>query len=150
MTMEPGKAIVEEGSILVEGDCIADIRSGAGFPPGPHRQVIDGTNLLVMPGLVNCHTHLPMSLFRGLADDLPLDIWLHDHMFPAEAAQMSPAIAEKWALHSCRELLLSGTTCCCDGYFYEDHVAKGVEKSGIRAVLGQGHGFSRTRGSGYR
>jgi len=91
-----------------------------------------------MPGLVNCHTHLPMSLFRGLADDLPLDIWLHEHMFPAEATQMTPIIAEKWALHSCRELLLSGTTCCCDGYFYEDHVAKGVEKSGIRAVLGQG------------
>lgn len=138
MTMEPGEAILEEGSILVEGDCIADIRSGASFPSAPHRQVIDGTNLLVMPGLVNCHTHLPMSLFRGLADDLPLDIWLHEHMFPAEATQMTPGIAEKWALHSCRELLLSGSTCCCDGYFYEDHVAKGVEKSGIRAVLGQG------------
>jgi 5-methylthioadenosine/S-adenosylhomocysteine deaminase len=102
MTMEPGEAIMEEGSILVEEDCIADIRPGAGFPPGPNRQVIDGTNLLVMPGLVNCHTHLPMSLFRGLADDLPLDIWLHEHMFPAEASKMTPITAEKWALHSCR------------------------------------------------
>ena len=138
ITMEPGESIMEEGSILIEDDCIVDIISGSSFPPGPHRHLIDGSNLLVMPGLVNCHTHLPMSLFRGLADDLPLDTWLHEHMFPAEASQMTPATAEKWALHSCRELLLSGTTCCCDGYFYEDHVAKGVEKSGIRAVLGQG------------
>jgi len=138
LTMEPGDSIMEEGSILIEDGCIADIKSGDSFPSGPHCHVIDGTHLLVMPGLVNCHTHLPMSLFRGLADDLPLDIWLNEHMFPAEASQITPVTAEKWALHSCRELLLSGTTCCCDGYFYEDHVAKGVDKSGIRAVLGQG------------
>ncbi|SMC69466.1 5-methylthioadenosine/S-adenosylhomocysteine deaminase [Desulfocicer vacuolatum DSM 3385] len=138
ITMEPGQPILEQGSILVEGDCIADVRAGSDFSAAPHRDIIDGTNLLVMPGLVNCHTHLPMSLFRGLADDLPLDVWLQEHMFPAEAAQMTPAVAEKWAFHSCGELLLSGTTCCCDGYFYEDHVARGVERSGIRAVLGQG------------
>lgn len=138
LPMEPGAEILEQGSILIEEDRIADIRKGSTFPGGPGRRIIDGKGLLVMPGLVNCHTHLPMSLFRGLADDLPLDVWLHEHIFPAEAAQINPATAEKWALHACRELLLSGTTCCCDGYFYEDHVAKGVEKSGIRAVLGQG------------
>ena len=138
LTMVPGSSPVETGSILIEEGRIADIRHGDSFSPAPHRQVIDGTGLLVMPGLVNCHTHLPMSLFRGLADDLPLDIWLNEHIFPAEATQITPATAEKWALHSCRELLLSGTTCCCDGYFYEEYVAKGVEQSGIRAVLGQG------------
>ncbi len=138
ITMVPGSSPMETGSILIEEGRIADIRCGDSFSPEPHRQVIDGTGLLVMPGLVNCHTHLPMSLFRGLADDLPLNVWLNEHIFPAEATQITPSTAEKWALHSCHELLLSGTTCCCDGYFYEDHVAKGVERSGIRAVLGQG------------
>ncbi|GAB6143924.1 amidohydrolase family protein [Desulfocicer niacini] len=138
ITMEPGESPMEAGSILIEDGRIAEIRCGSSFSPAPHRQIIDGTEHLIMPGLVNCHTHLPMSLFRGFADDLPLDIWLQEHMFPAEATQINPTTAEKWALHSCRELLLSGTTCCCDGYFYEDHVAAGVERSGIRAVLGQG------------
>ena len=138
ITMEPGEAPMESGSILIENGRIAEIRCGGSFSSSFHRRIIDATDHLVMPGLVNCHTHLPMSLFRGLADDLPLDIWLQEHMFPAEATQINPTTAEKWALHSCRELLLSGATCCCDGYFYEDHVATGVERSGIRAVLGQG------------
>ncbi len=100
--------------------------------------IIDASGCIVMPGLVNCHTHLPMSLFRGLADDLPLDRWLNDYIFPAEAEKINPESVKKWALLSCHELLLSGTTTCCDGYFYEKFVAEAVIQSGLRAVLGQG------------
>jgi 5-methylthioadenosine/S-adenosylhomocysteine deaminase len=91
-----------------------------------------------MPGLVNTHTHLPMTLFRGLADDLPLDVWLNDHIFPAERATITPA-SVRWAtLLACAEAALSGTTTCCDGYFHEEAVAAAVEEFGLRAVLGQG------------
>jgi 5-methylthioadenosine/S-adenosylhomocysteine deaminase len=92
----------------------------------------------MMPGMVNCHTHLPMSLFRGLADDLPLAEWLNEHMFPAEAAGINPESAGRWALHSARELLLNGVTTCCDGYFHEHDVALAVQEAGLRAVLAQG------------
>jgi 5-methylthioadenosine/S-adenosylhomocysteine deaminase len=91
-----------------------------------------------MPGLVNTHTHLPMSLFRGLADDLPLMTWLNDHIFPAEAAFVQPESVYAGTLLACAELLLSGTTTCCGGYFYEHVCAQAVSRSGLRAVLGQG------------
>ncbi|MCP4702209.1 MAG: amidohydrolase family protein, partial [Gammaproteobacteria bacterium] len=92
----------------------------------------------VMPGLVNTHTHLPMTLFRGLADDLPLHTWLNEHIFPAENKSICPESVYAGALLACAEMLLSGTTCCCDGYFYEDDTAKAIAVSGIRAVAAQG------------
>ena len=105
--------------------------------PRPERR-IDARGDIIMPGLVNTHTHLPMALFRGLADDLPLVTWLHDHIFPAERRHISPATVGWGARLACAEMLLSGTTTCCDGYFLEGHVAAAVAESGLRAVLGQG------------
>ena len=91
-----------------------------------------------MPGLVNTHTHVPMSLFRGLADDLPLTNWLNDYIFRAEAQWLNPETVHLGTLLSCGEMLLSGTTTFCDGYFFEDAVATAVQESGMRAVLAQG------------
>jgi 5-methylthioadenosine/S-adenosylhomocysteine deaminase len=99
---------------------------------------IDAGDGIVAPGLINAHSHLPMTLFRGLADDLPLQQWLEAHIFPAEAAHITPHSAKAAALLGCAEMLLSGTTTCCDGYFFEDAVAEAVATSGMRAVLGQG------------
>jgi 5-methylthioadenosine/S-adenosylhomocysteine deaminase len=101
-------------------------------------QTIDARGGLVMPGLVNTHTHLPMTLFRGLADDLPLEIWLNEHIFPAESVHINPERVRWGSLLACAEMLLSGTTTCCDGYFYENMVAEAIQTSGIRAVLAQG------------
>ena len=101
-------------------------------------RAIDAKNGIILPGLVNTHTHLPMTLFRGLADDLPLMEWLNNHIFPAEAKHLNPESVRTGALLGCAELLLSGTTTCCDGYFYESRVAEAVEQSGMRAVLAQG------------
>ena len=101
-------------------------------------ETIDAAGGLVMPGLINTHTHLPMTLFRGLADDLPLDIWLNQHIFPAESAHINPERVRWGSLLACAEMLLSGTTTCCDGYFYENMVAEAVQTSGMRAVLAQG------------
>jgi 5-methylthioadenosine/S-adenosylhomocysteine deaminase len=101
-------------------------------------ETIDAAGGLVMPGLINTHTHLPMTLFRGLADDLPLDIWLNQHIFPAESTHINPERVRWGSLLACVEMLLSGTTTCCDGYFYENMVTEAVQTSGMRAVLAQG------------
>jgi len=79
-----------------------------------------------------------MTLFRGLADDLPLSLWLDEFIFPCEAKYLTPETVRVGTLLACAEMLLSGTTTCCDGYFFEDDVASAVYKSGIRGVLGQG------------
>ena len=89
-------------------------------------ETIDAGGGLVMPGLVNTHTHLPMTLFRSLADDLPLEVWLNEHIFPAESAHISPESVRWSTLLACAEMLLSGTTTCCDGYFYENAVREAL------------------------
>lgn len=118
-------------------EAIGGVDSGTGQRPQAD-EVIDADGCIVMPGLVNTHTHLPMSMFRGLADDLPLMEWLNNHIFPAEAAYINPESVYTATLLSCAEMLLSGTTTCCDGYFHESQVAEAVHSTGMRAVLGHG------------
>ncbi len=100
-------------------------------------QVIDAGNRLVMPGLVNGHCHAPMSLFRGLADDLPLQSWLMERIFPAEAATVDPEMVYWCTKLSALEMIRSGTTLVADGYFYEVDVARAFAECGIRAVAAQ-------------
>ena len=117
-------------------EMIADMPEGLEIPAGS--EVIDAAGNIVMPGLVNTHTHMPMTLFRGLADDLPLDVWLNQYIFPAEGAWINPENVRLGTALACAEMLLSGTTTVCDGYFFEDAVAEIVSRAGIRGVLGQG------------
>ena len=123
---------IQEGRIALVGEITA-----AGVLPEA-KEVIDARNGIIMPGLVNTHTHVPMTLFRGLAEDLPLETWLSEHIFPAEAAFVTPENVAIGTALACAEMLLAGTTCFCDGYFLEDHVAEVVSGTGMRAVLGQG------------
>jgi 5-methylthioadenosine/S-adenosylhomocysteine deaminase len=99
-------------------------------------QQIDARGGLVMPGLVNAHTHAAMTCFRGLADDLPLMTWLNDHIFPAEA-RLKAEHVHLGTLLACAEMLLSGTTCFCDMYLFEDAVAEAAHAAGLRAVVGE-------------
>jgi 5-methylthioadenosine/S-adenosylhomocysteine deaminase len=139
ITMNPDGDTVENASIGIQDCRIVSVDKKAAEAPLPDaRETIDVRGGIVMPGLINTHTHLPMSLFRGLADDLPLMTWLNAHIFPAEAQFITPETVYLGTLLSCAELLLSGTTTCCDGYFYELHVAEAVHHAGMRAVLGQG------------
>jgi len=89
-----------------------------------------------MPGLVNSHTHAAMSLFRGLADDLPLMAWLQDHIFPAEAKLTFDKVYQGTSL-ACAEMILSGTTTFCDMYLFEEAVAQAAREAGLRAVVGE-------------
>ncbi len=139
VTVDEHMRIIENGWIGIQAGVIRTIERTAPdttTPPAP--LTIDAAGGIVMPGLVNTHTHLPMSLFRGLADDLPLMAWLNDHIFPAEARFIEPDTVHWGTLLACAEMLLSGTTCCCGGYFHEEAVARAVAETGMRAVLAQG------------
>ena len=131
--------IIENGIICIKDGRVEKIAVQSENPSLPSaRDTIDAGGGIILPGLINTHTHLPMTLFRGLADDLPLDTWLNENIFPAEGKHINPE-SVRWAtLLACAELLLSGTTTCCDGYFLEDSVAQAAHKSGIRAILGHG------------
>lgn len=89
-----------------------------------------------MPGLVNTHTHAAMVAFRGLADDLPLMTWLNDYIFPAES-KLDEEKVYRATLHACSEMIMSGTTCFCDMYLFEDAVARAAKRAGMRAVVGE-------------
>ncbi len=100
--------------------------------------VIDASGSVIMPGLINTHTHLPMVCFRGLADDLPLMDWLNNHIFPAEARFVNREMVYAGSMLAIAEMILSGTTTFCDAYFYESSVARAAVDSGMRAVASQG------------
>lgn len=139
ITVNPAFDVIQNGWIGISADRIAALGSMAQTTDRPQAgEVVDAAGCIVLPGLINAHTHLPMSLFRGLADDLPLIEWLEKHIFPAEAAFITPETVRSATLLSCAEMLLSGTTTCCDGYFLESDVARAVRDCGMRAVMGQG------------
>jgi 5-methylthioadenosine/S-adenosylhomocysteine deaminase len=104
----------------------------------PPVQAVDVQGGLIFPGLVNAHTHGAMTLFRGLADDMSLETWLTEHIFPAEARWVNPEMVELCTLLAAGEMLLSGTTTVCDGYFCMDAAARAYAQAGLRAVVAQG------------
>jgi len=139
ITVDPEFYIIKNGIICIKDGRFEQISEKThDQDPPDSKKVIDAKGGIVLPGLINTHTHLPMTLFRGLADDLPLNIWLNEHIFPAEKKHINPESVRYGTLLACAEMLLSGTTTCCDGYFLEETVAEAVNDSGMRAVLGQG------------
>jgi 5-methylthioadenosine/S-adenosylhomocysteine deaminase len=131
-TIQPGYVSIKDGIITSLGT-MADLAD-----TGRADTIIDGSGHLVMPGLVNTHTHAPMTLFRGMADDLPLMSWLHEHIFPAEAKSVNPEMVYWCTKLAAAEMILSGTTTVADGYFLEDKVAEAFTECGIRSVAAQG------------
>jgi len=121
--------------LLIKNDLISEISediSGENVD-----KIIDASDKILLPGFINTHTHLSMTLFRGLADDLSLDEWLNDNIWPMEA-NLNGDYCYSGALLGAVELIKSGTTTFSDMYFYMEDVAKAVEESGIRAVLSYG------------
>ena len=139
ITVNPAGDIIEDGVVCVNETLLEEIGPRSKTAPLPNaKKTIDARGGLVLPGLVNTHSHLPMTIFRGLADDLPLEIWLNEHIFPAEGKHIQPNTVRWGTLLGAAEMLLSGTTTCCDGYFYEDIVAEAISTTGLRTVVGQG------------
>ncbi len=129
--------IIEDGGVAVAGDTIIAIGTKdeltGRFPDAHHLHEKRG---LIMPGLINTHTHAAMTCFRGLADDLPLMTWLNDHIFPVEAKLTSEMVFYSTLL-SLAEMIKSGTTSFCDMYLFAKDVARATEISGMRGWIGE-------------
>ena len=133
--LNPNNFEDKKQSLLIKDDLIAEISDE--IDESNIDKVIDAEGKILLPGLVNTHTHLSMTLFRGLADDLSLDSWLNDHIWPMEA-NLNGDYCYIGALLGAVELIKSGTTTFSDMYFYMEDVARAVEDAGIRAVLSYG------------
>ena len=127
--------VIKDHYVIVEAATIREITPDL---PEDITQVLGGPYDIVMPGLINTHTHAPMSLFRGMADDLPLITWLKDYIFPAETKFVDREFVYIGSLLSAWEMTKSGTTSFCDGYFFEDEVGRAAREVGIRAWIGEG------------
>lgn len=125
---------VKKGSVLIENDLILEIGPDGGDQADV---VIDGEGKVLIPGLVNTHTHLSMTLLRGMADDLPLQAWLEDYIWPAEA-HLEGDHCYAGALLAALEMIRTGTTCCNDMYFFMDEVARALDEAGLRGVVSHG------------
>lgn len=138
VTMDPARRIVENGAVAVRGGRIAAIGPRAAIDRRfQAKQRLDRGEAIIAPGFVNTHAHAPMSLFRGLADDLPLQEWLEKHIFPAEAKNVNPEFVRWGTRLACLEMMLSGTTTYADMYYFEDVVAEATREAGMRGVLGE-------------
>ena len=134
LILSPNTDYKEKQSILIEDNKIVEISKDINKDAD---KVIDADGKIVMPGLINTHTHLSMTLFRGLADDLSLDSWLNDHIWPMEA-NLNGEYCYIGALLGAVELIKSGTTTFSDMYFYMEDVARAVDEAGLRACLSYG------------
>ena len=138
LTMDEKLTQYEPGAVAVRGDSIVAV--------GPEDEIkkeysatetFDCGGKILMPGLINAHTHVPMTLLRGIADDLRLDVWLQGYLWPVEREFVSPEFVRLGTLIACAEFIRSGVTCFNDMYFFEEDVAKATAEAGLRAVCGQ-------------
>jgi len=138
LTMDDQGRIIDHGAVAIKGSLLVAVgpMDEVLAEHGEGARILETPKGLVMPGLVNAHTHVSMTCMRGLADDLPLMTWLNEHIFPAEA-KLNGEMVYWGALLGCAEMIMSGTTCFCDMYLFEQEVARAVDRAGMRAVLGE-------------
>ncbi len=136
LTLDAADTILTSGTVAVAKDTITAVGPAEDFFNWSASEVVDARGGIIMPGLINSHTHAAMTCFRGLADDLPLMTWLNGHIFPAEAKLDDPMVYSGTLL-ACAEMIMSGTTCFCDMYLFEDAVARAASDAGMRAVVGE-------------
>jgi 5-methylthioadenosine/S-adenosylhomocysteine deaminase len=138
VTMDGTRAIYDDGAVVVTGDTIVAV--------GPRieieamytaRQTMDAKNTLVLPGFINGHTHVPMTLFRGIHDDVTLNDWLYKYIFPAEAKNVTEEFVRWGTRLAAAEQIRSGVTTFADMYYFEDAVAEETKAAGMRGVLGE-------------
>lgn len=136
LTLDGGMRVLEDYSLAIDNGKIIDL-----IPPGnkPYqaKRVLDARNCLIMPGLINTHTHLPMTYFRGLADDLPLDVWLREYIWPLETKLLDHEFILASSLHGAAEMIKNGITQIHDMYFDMPAIADACAKAGLRALIGE-------------
>lgn len=131
------KGLIDNGFIAIKDTIITAVGKAVRAKSFKAEKTIKARGMVAIPGLINCHTHVPMTLFRGMAEDKQLHEWLRNTVWPLEA-KLKPRDVYQGALLGNLEMIRSGTTCFADMYFHEDMVAKAVENSGLRGVLASG------------
>ena len=138
VTEDAGHRVIQNGAVAIRGDRIVGVGTRAEIDARfQTRHRLDRGDAILAPGLVDTHTHAAMSLFRGIADDLPLQEWLEKFIFPAEAKNVTPDFVRWGTRLACLEMLLGGTTTFTDMYYFEDVVAETAREAGMRGVLGE-------------
>ncbi len=138
VTMDAAGLVIPEGAVAVSGDRIVAVGPSAELRSRfTADETIEAGGQVILPGLVNAHTHAPMVLYRGLADDLALMDWLNHYIFPGEAKTVSPEFVRAGTRLAAFEMIESGTTTFADMYYFEDDIADVTRAAGLRAVLGQ-------------
>jgi 5-methylthioadenosine/S-adenosylhomocysteine deaminase len=138
LTENDTREVFTPGSVAINGTDIVDVGRAADIASRySAAQTIDAHDQVVLPGLVNTHTHAPMVMFRGLADDLALMDWLQKYIFPAEAKTVSPEFVRTGTRLAALEMIQSGTTTFADMYYFEEEIAKAAREAGLRGVLGE-------------
>src|SRR5688572_28108483 len=138
VTMNAEGRVFSPGAIAIRGTSIVDVGTAERIAREYQaRDSIDARDRVIMPGLINTHTHAPMVLYRGLGDDLALMDWLQKYIFPAEAKTVSPEFVRIGTRLAALEMIQSGTTLFADMYYFEEEVARVTKAAGLRGVLGQ-------------
>ena len=138
LSMDEQLAQYDPGAVAVRGNSIVAVGPEADIKKEyAAKETFDCCGKILMPGLINAHTHVPMTLLRGLADDLRLDVWLQGYMWPVEREFVSPEFVRLGTQIACAEFIRSGVTTFNDMYFFEEDVAKATAEAGLRAVCGQ-------------
>ncbi|MEE4163135.1 MAG: amidohydrolase [Woeseiaceae bacterium] len=136
VTMDPEARVIENGAVAVDDGIILAVGSAGDIDERYSAdEVLDGANRVVMPGLINGHSHAAMTLLRGVADDLALMDWLENYIFPAEVAFVDAEFVRIGTELACWEMLRGGTTTFVDMYYYPDAIAEVVESCGMRALI---------------
>ena len=138
VTMDRDRRVLQNGAVAVDGSDIVAVDETPTieeqFRAG---ETIDAAGHIILPGLINTHTHAPMVLYRGLADDLALMEWLEKYIFPAEAKTVSPEFVRAGTRLAALEMIQSGTTTFVDMYYFEEEIAAEAKRAGLRGILGQ-------------
>lgn len=138
LSMDDAYALFADGAVAIQGEnIVAAGEAGDILAAYQSDNVIDCNGCAVMPGMVNAHTHVPMTLLRGLADDMRLDVWLMGYMMPVEREFVNPEFVRIGTRLGCAEMIRSGITTFCDMYYFEDEIAQTTAEVGLRGVLGQ-------------
>ncbi|MGH9410951.1 MAG: amidohydrolase family protein [Vicinamibacterales bacterium] len=138
VTVDARNRVIQNGAVAIDGRDIVAVDSTPAIAARYHgRDTIDARGAVIMPGMINTHTHAPMVLFRGLADDLALMDWLQKYIFPAEAKMVSPEFVRAGTRLAALEMIESGTTTFVDMYYFEEEIARATKAAGLRGILGQ-------------
>ncbi len=138
VTMDGEKRLILNGAVAVKGDKIVAVGASSEIARQfSSKQTINANGKVIIPGLINAHTHIPMTLFRGISDDLDLQEWLTKYIFPAEAKNVSEDFVRVGTRLGLAEMIRGGTTTYCDMYYFEDAIADETYKAGVRGVLGE-------------